>query len=214
MKKLFLLVFLVLMQEGLHAQIINKISVELNIGRYSKVTGLFAQEDYPYEFSFVNGFNIGFNPTKNRQYYLGVRKFNATIESGFGYSFESSEVNGIEFKFGAKIFPKSEKRVFLGYGLELFDEISNQKGGYWVDYPPTYEINHRKNYLGIAPNLTINVKLDRRIIFFADTRYRFGRVHLTQKESTQPGKVLYPETTSWSGIFEPLNSIGVRFNFE
>ncbi|MDP1818010.1 MAG: hypothetical protein Q8K92_26395, partial [Leadbetterella sp.] len=164
MKKILFLLFFAILQEGLNAQIIDKISVELNIGRYSKETGLFLSQDYSNKLSFINGFNIGFNPSEKWSYYLGVRKLNSNIESAGGYTNESSVVNGFEFKMGVKISPGNEKKVFLSYGLELFEEVSNQKGTYWVDYPPDYEINHRKNYLGIAPNLTVNVKLDSRIL--------------------------------------------------
>ena len=139
---------------------------------------------------------------------------NTTIKSGGGFTIESTELSGMELKLGVKFSPRSEKKVFLGYGLELFEEISNQRGTYWVDYHSTYEINHRKNYRGIAPNLTINVKLDSRILIFADTRYRFGRVSLVQKENTQSDKELFPSRTYWLNIFEPLNSIGVRFKFK
>ena len=51
--------------------------------------------------------------------------------------------------------PNSHSRVFLSYGLEISEELATQKGVYWVDYHPTYEINHLKNYFGIAPNLTV-----------------------------------------------------------
>lgn len=214
MKEILFLILFVTIQEGLDAQIINNISVELNIGRYSKETGLFKSEYYSNKFSFINGFNIGFNPSEKWQYYLGVRKLNSTLESGGGYTTESSVINGVELKMGVKISPGNEKKVFLSYGLELFEEVSNQKGTYWVDYPPTYEINHRKNYLGVAPDLTINLKLDRRILIFADTRYRIGRVSLAQNESTQPNKELYPSRNYWLNIFEPLNSVGIRFNFK
>ncbi len=213
MKKTFLFLFLLLLiQEGLNAQIINKISVELNIGRYAKDAGLFKSDAYSNNFSFINGFNIGLNQSKKWQYYLGVRKLDPSIASGTGYTAESSKVNGMELRIGAKFSPGNEKKVFLSYGLELFDELSSQRGIYWVDYPPTYEINHRKNYLGIAPNLTINVKLEPRILLFAETRYRFGRANFHQRESTQPGKELYPPRSFWLAIFEPLNSIGIRFN--
>ncbi|MBK8445012.1 MAG: hypothetical protein IPL35_17140 [Sphingobacteriales bacterium] len=148
MKKILFLLLFVILQVGLKAQIINKISVELNIGRYSKETGVFNSEYYSNDFSLINGFNIGFNPTEKWQYYLGVRKLNSTIESGGGFSFESSQINGLEFKIGAKISPRTDKKVFLSYGMEFFEEISNQKGIYWVDYPPTYEINHKKELLG------------------------------------------------------------------
>lgn len=214
MKNILFLLFFILLQESLNAQIVDKLSIELNIGRYSKETGLFNSGYYSNNLSYINGFNIGFNPIEKWQYYVGVRKLNSTIESGGGYTFESSKKEGFEFKIGAKILPRNENKVFLSYGLELFAEKSNQKGTYWVDYPPTYEINHKMTYFGVAPNLTINVKLANRILIFADTRYRFGRVNLAQKESTHSEKTLYPTRSYWMSIFEPLNSIGVRFNFK
>ena len=215
MKKILFLFFFVLLLKSLNAQISEKISVELNIGRYSKETGLFNSDYYSNKFSYINGFNIGFNPSKKWSYYLGVRKLHSIIESGGGFTFESSIINGVELKMGVKISPRNEKKVFLSYGLELFEEISNQKGTYWIDYyPEGYDINHRKNYFGIAPILTINFKLDSRILIFVDTRYKFGRVNFVQKESTLSNRELYSSNNFWLNIYEPINSIGLRFNFK
>ena len=74
--------------------------------------------------------------------------------------------------------------------------------------------NHKKNYFGIAPILTINLKLADGIFVFADTRYRVGHVNLHQIESTEPDNELYPKKSYWSGIFEPFNAVGLRFRFD
>jgi len=49
MKKILILLFIVFLQESLDAQIFNKISIELNIGRYSKELGIFNSEYYSNE---------------------------------------------------------------------------------------------------------------------------------------------------------------------
>ena len=107
-------------------------------------------------------------------------------------------------------------KCFWSYGLDLFGgEIQSKKEHIGLIMPPTYEINHGNELLRSSSKFDpINVKLANRILIFADTRYRFGRVNLAQKEGTQSDKTLYPTRKYWMGVFEPLNSIGVRFNFK
>lgn len=211
MKKLLYLLLFIFSHEYLDAQIINKLSVELNLGRYSKEPGLFESEYYSPAFSYLNGFNLGYHFSKKWQYYLGARKLHSTLESAGGYTFESVAVKGVELKIGAKYAPGSHKKLFLSYGLEVFDELSSLEGTYSRDYPPDNDVNHRKNYVGIAPNLGINLKLAERIVFFADTRFRFGRVELAQKGSSKSGNELFHNRAYWSNVYEPLNAFGLRF---
>jgi len=211
MKKILLLMITSILYGNLLAQTLNKLSIDLNIGRFSKEIGIFEAEYYSNEFSFINGFNIGYTSSEKWQHFVGVRKLHKNINSGDGFSLESSAINGVEFRVGTKLSPKNDKKVFLSYGLEIFGEFSNHKGTYWLDYPPDYEINHRKNYVGVAPSLTFNVNLADRIVLFTDARFRFGRVKLNQRESTQISKELYKDRAYWLGVFEPVNSIGVKF---
>jgi hypothetical protein len=210
MKKLKILIISLVVSNSISAQIIDNLSIELNIGRYAKTIGLFDSGYYPNEFTYLNGFNISYSQTQKMSYFIGFRRINSTVNSGGGFTLETSVINGMEFRFGARISPKRDRRLFLNYGLEAFGEFSTQKGTYWVDYPPTYEINHRKSYLGIAPSLELNLRIVDRIIFFVETRYRLGMVNLIPIESTQSNKELYPNQKYWLNLFEPLNSVGLR----
>jgi len=211
MKKLIALIILLVVHNGVCAQIVDDLSIELNIGRYAKTVGLFYSDSYQNEFTYYNGFNISYSHTKKLDYFIGFRKVNSTVNSGGIEDLETSVVNGAEFRFGARFSANRDRRFYLIYGLELFGEFSTQTGTYWVDYPPTYEINHRKEYLGIAPSLKLNLRIVDRIIFFAETRYRLGMASLVAIESTQPNKELFPNREYWLNLFEPLNSIGLRF---
>ncbi len=211
MQKLTILIISLVVSNSICAQIIDNFSVELNLGRYAKTTGLFEDGYYPNEFTYINGFNIGYTQTQNLSYFIGFRRVNSTINSGGGFTLETSAVSGMEFRLGAKFTHNRDRRFFLNFGMELFAELANQKGTYWVDYPPTYEINHRKNYLGIAPSIELNLRIVDRIIFFVETRYRFGMVNLTPIENTQPNKELFPNQKYWLNLFDPINSIGLRF---
>ncbi|WP_425422224.1 hypothetical protein [Phaeodactylibacter xiamenensis] len=212
MKKVLIVISLFSLSLNLTtAQIIDNLTLELNLGRFSPETGIFSSGYYPNEFTYINGFNIGYSNSEKWEYYVGVRKINSVINSGDLYSFESSLKNGMEYRLGARVSPKNDKKVFLSYGLELFGEFSNHRGTYWVDYPPTYEINHRRSYIGIAPALTLNIKLVDRVSFFIESRYRYGRVNLMQQESTKRDYELFRSREYWSGTFDLMNSIGVKF---
>ena len=91
--------------------------------------------------------------------------------------------------------------------------FSKLKGTYWVDYPPSYEVNHLKTTIGIAPSLTVNFRLTNRIGLFANTRAKVGRGSLERlvDVSSQPNYVIYPNRLFWSILYEPIHSIGLSF---
>jgi len=95
--------------------------------------------------------------------------------------------------------------------LEAFGEFSSIAGEYWTDVPPQYDVNHKINYFGLAPNLTLNLKVTKKIILFAESRLRIGRIFLTQKQSLFSNRELYPNKQYWLSNFDFLNAMGVRF---
>ena len=211
MKKLKFLIVLLVLNNSINAQIVDNLSIDLNIGRFAKTVGLFDSDSYQNEFTYYNGFNISYSHTKKMNYFIGFRKINSTINSGGVDHIETSVVNGLGFRFGARFSASRDKRFYLNYGLELFGEFSTQAGTYWVDYPPTYEINHQRKYIGIAPNIRLNLRIVDRVIIFFESRYRFGMLNSAAIESTQPNKELLRSHKYWLNLFEPLSSIGVKF---
>ncbi len=212
MKKISTLIITLAVYTSSYSQSADEISIDLNLVRFARTLGLFGVDHYRNEFTYLNGFSISYTPAKNLRYFVGLRRVNTTIDSGDGFTYETADINGLEFRAGVKFSSKRDKRVFLTYGLELFGEFSTLQGTYWVDYPPTYEINHKKNYIGFAPSLEIGIRVIDNIILFAETRYRFGVVDLIQIESTQMDKELFENRSYWLNLYEPLNAIGVRFN--
>lgn len=212
MKRLSILTFLIISATCLSAQVLNQLFVELDIGRYSKPTGLFESSDYPFQFSYLNGFNLGYHHSVSQDYFVGFRKLDDYINFGGGFTREISNNEGLELSLGFNYTPKNKRNFFLSYGIMLFGEFAKLKGTYWVDYPPNYEINHRKTVIGLAPGVTINFSLTDKILLFAKTRVKVGRASVTRIEQTLPGYELYPSRLFWSIIYEPIQSIGVRFN--
>jgi hypothetical protein len=185
-------------------------SLEISIGRFAKTTGLFDPEYYFNSFSYLNGFNVNYRRSERLHYFAGCRKFSARIDNGTGYTVEDNAVDGLELRTGLLFTPRSQRRLHLGYGLELFGESARMRGNYRVDYPPEYEINHRKYFAGIAPSLQLNMRLSKRILLFADTRYRIGRAYRKALDPTQSEKPLFHERNYWMRVWEPLNAVGVR----
>lgn len=210
MKKTLLAIAACLSIHLSYAQTDARWSVELSLGRYAKTTGLFGADRYSNTFAYINGFTIAHRRTERLQYFAGCRKFNARIKNGTGYTVEENAVNGLELRTGLLLTPRAHKRFFLGYGLELFGELSKLQGNYWVDHPPEYEINHRKYFAGLAPSIQLNLRLSKRILLFADTRYRFGRAYRKALDPTQSDKMLFHERNYRMRVWEPLNAVGIR----
>ena len=187
------------------------LSISFNMVRYAKTLGLFEAEYYGKEFKYFSGFDIAYDTEKRFVLFMGVRKVKSTVFFGGGEVAEKSDVNGMELRAGIELVPKRKRRFYLSCSMELFGEIDEQKGDYWVDYPPLYEINHIRNYIGFAPSLKANFRITKRISIYADARYKFGKVKMTGDILTKRGKTLYPDRSFKVNIFEPLNSFGLRF---
>ena len=211
LRKIAVLAILLFAQYGLNAQCLDKLSIELNLGRYAKPTGLFEFGYYSNALTYLNGFDIGYSQSDKLKYYLGFRKINSVTHSGGGYTFETSNVNGVEFRFGANLSYKKEKRFFVNFGLELFGEFETLEGSYVVDYPGHYVIDHQKTYFGFAPSLELNLRIVDCLLLFTEARYRMGIVNLTAVGDAPQYGMLFPNRKYWANLFEPINAIGVRF---
>jgi|GEM_PF-2418501 len=212
MKHIIIVVIAFFLHGHLNAQITDKLSVELNIGRLATEAGILHHGYYPNSISYINGFSVGYNLSDKWQPYLGVRNANSSTISRGGFSGDYSHKTGVEFRLGTKLSPGGHKRVFLSYGLEVFGEFSEHQGTYWTDTEPFYmEINHKKTFIGVAPSLALNVKFTDKIMLFVDTRVRLGKTTSTQIGSTRPSLELYSNGESLNSIFEPVNALGLRF---
>lgn len=212
MKKLFcFLSIFFFLQTDLAAQLSNKLTVDFNVFRRASEIGVVTKiNHYPYVNTIQSGINIGYNASEKWQYYIGVRRLKTEFDGSWLDSSESSNKKGAEITIGARISPNSHKRVYLSYGLEIFEEFSSQEGNYWdiAFIGPSFVINHRTNHFGIAPIATINVKLfEDKIIFFANSRFRLGYVSINHRNNIED----VFSRDYWSIALDPVNAIGLRF---
>ncbi len=213
MKKILLFVVISTFAYDVNAQFLDKLSIDLNIARCSKDVLLLDKDHYSNDMSYITGFNISYNSSEKFRHYLGIRKINTNSKMVFlcGNDYSPHEYvrkKGFELNLGTKFSLRSNKRIFLGYGIEIFGEFSELSGNYSYN-KKYYSVDHRYSYFGIAPSLALNLRIIDRVLFFIDTKYRFGQVSLTKKDKNRPE--LYKDKTHWESIFDPINSIGVRF---
>ncbi len=211
MKKLILVVFIVLLSTSIKAQFSNQLSVDLNFVRYAPTYGV--QNDwYSPEFNFINGFNIGYSPNNNLSYFIGFRRVSSTKDpEGLFEEKEVSEINGMEYRLGVKYAINRNNRFYVTGGIEFFNENTQLKGFYILDYPPVYRIDHKKNYFGVAPSLELNLKITDKIILYAESRYRIGHANLKSIGKSDERYEIFPELNYWQFQFDLLNAIGLKF---
>ncbi|WP_417608665.1 hypothetical protein [Owenweeksia hongkongensis] len=210
----FLLSFVFLINLNTQAQDLKGFSVDLNLIRYSEPYGLYM--DYC-EWSFVPGFTINYSTSNHLTYFAGLRNVNTEVKIGGIDTYEHSTSEGVEIRIGAGISTNNEKRIFISLNLEGYAEVSKLRGTYdsgpqSPGVPNEYELNHWRGYFGIAPSFSINFKLTDRIVFFADTRFRFGKMTFSGTETTSWTNTLYQDHSEWVGLYDPLNNLGFRIN--
>ena len=122
MKKIIAAVITLLMTTVTHAQLIDRLSVELNLGRVARENGIFQNDYYQHKASFITGFTIAHHSSEKWQQYVGVRKLDANHVHGTGFTVEDNRINGFEFRLGTKFSPKSDKRFFLTSTLNAYGQ--------------------------------------------------------------------------------------------
>ena len=194
-----------------YGQFVDRLSLELNLGRYAKTVGLFTEFDYSNDFTTISGVNINYSLSPKFDLFMGVRKFDVNIRGYGGEVYEETRSNGWEFRLGTKFSKGRHKRFFFSYGFELFGRFSKLTGIFDTDTPPfAYEVNHQVQYVGIAPSLGLNVRLLERIHFFADSRLTVGKRWFKARESSIHYRIIYPKRSSIMTVFEPLSAMGIR----
>ncbi len=214
MKKIILFVVILVSSYEINAQFLNKLSIDLNIARYSRENTLYNGDSYPNKMSYITGFNIGYKSSDKFRHYIGIRKIyldDQLYTDCLCGPYELVEKKGIELNIGTKFSFRGNKRIFLGYGLEIFGEFSELLGLYHLPPENALVVDHRYNYIGIAPSLTLNIRIIDRLLFFVGNRYRLGKVYLTKKDSNNYRGNQYQNKTYWESTFDPINSIGIRF---
>ncbi len=195
-----------------YGQFLDKVTARWNAVRFAKSPGLFSTNSLRYDgkVSFLNGFDFGYPVTDKLNAFIGVREAFFKVDYHTGFSSEMTKSKGNEFTAGLTWSPGREKKLFLSYSLSFFGEFTKLEGTHANDYPPQYEINHRKSYMGIAPIVQLNFRLDERFSLFASTRYRLGVVTLNGIESSQPDLTLFPYFRYNMALFEPLSGFGLQ----
>ncbi|MGB0839753.1 MAG: hypothetical protein ACPGXL_06410 [Chitinophagales bacterium] len=203
-------------QANLHAQITNRLQVEMGMARFAKNIGVTDNpEHYDPLVSFTPDVRLNYAFSKKWNSYLGIRPFNIRLDNVGGLGGEDLRVRGAELHLGTRFSPNAHKKVFLSYGVEIFRASGTFQGSYLTDVPPyCYEVNHKKNFLGFAPSLMLNIKLGNKVTLFVETRKRFGTVRITPLESTQADKPLYGQeygtVSYWADVYEPISAMGLR----
>jgi len=208
--KLVLILFAIVLSGKGYSQLAEKLYVELNVMKYAKNLGLFTSEYYKNEFSYLNGFNIGYEFLPKLNFSLGVRNFTTTVNLNGGFSGETTNINGMEFNMGCE-YASSEKKLYLSYKVDFFGEFSKLKGTFWNDYPPTYEINNYRNFYGLAPKIKVNFRLIDKVNIVLSSGFRLGYVKMIGIELTNPQMELYHNQKYWLYYFVPLNALSIKF---
>lgn len=213
MKNLAIIAFLFLAISNLTAQFNKRFAIEANLARYSKTIGIFDQSRYMNSFNFHNGANVVYEQSKNINYIFGAIfiKQRFSENQGITDATEFSEAKGIDLRLGVRYNLLKHKRIYPTIGLELFGELTNHLGILVEDPFMLFRIDHKSRYLGIAPSLSISIRVIENIDIFIESRYKVGRLLFEQKLETVSGNPLVENIYKNIHIIDPLNGIGVRF---
>ncbi len=211
MKRVIFAIFLCSFSIIAPAQFINRFSIDLNLFRFSKETGITSASEYDYSLSYINGLALNYDISEKWRGRLGFRKFGYSVFCGGLYTFEDLKNEGLEISTGAQYKIDLLPRLSMYGGLEFFVESSVLDGLYHTDVPPfTYDIHHHKKFIGGGPSVSIQFRLTEHIFFFADTRVRFGNVVLDPISRKRWDKPLFYSYHFEEEYYEPISAMGLR----
>lgn len=156
------------------AQQNSKFFLETNIARYAMQTGLFEPGNYPVNWQFLNSIRLGYTIKSKAHLNAGIRILPGKVSSLGGYDLEEADNKGLELNLGYEQKLISIKKLSLLGELGLFYERSIMTGIYWVDYPPTYEINHKRYFVGQSSELKLSYKITSSLTALVSSRLRYG----------------------------------------
>ena len=194
----------------------NKFSIGINLFRYAPASG-----GYYYltnglsEMSCINGLDFTFQQNARIGYFVSLRNVNSHIdEPGIDW-FNKYNTKGIEVYLGPTISTRELNRFKFLFSIGVFGEFTNVNG--YVDkgdFTGIYEVNHSKNYYGVAPGLEVNFRVSGRISIFAKTRFRAGKVYYQSINSSSPFPTPLLEDITYNCYpYDPLSGFGVRVFF-
>lgn len=206
MKQFQILMFLVL-TSSVFAQTSENRSryfIEMNLGRYTKVPGLFDRNSYENQIDFLNGFKVGIIKDEKTKMYVSLMKFNGAQNKFYFLVYEFYSIKGYQVGLGLtkRLFQKNRFSAHLG-GEILFQMIG-YNGYYGNDLYPIRSLNNSRTFEpGISSVLDFNYKVGERISITANTR--LGVYYRINNSDTY--RINYVNV-----LFDPINSLGIKIH--
>lgn len=194
----------------LHAQLLEKISLETNLLRFSKEPASRSFYSSPHSWSFVNGLRLNFKASPSFSFNLGVRNVSHRVEFSNLFIYEKFVSKGGELEFGVEKKWPMGKLLTLHLEAGSFYERAIHQGIYQSDVPPTYEINHELYYTGFFSSIKMGIKLRPQIKLLLGSRFRTGYFEFSGLRQTLFQHTLLWNREEWRSVLESLSSFGLR----
>lgn len=216
--QLSILFLLMLMSSNLQAQIKERLSLTVNLARITPTPGIFRTyyspliPNYRQKAYFLNGFELGYKLTNNREVFAGIKRVNMLNSPITYFTMEDIQVNGLELHSGLKFSSDKTKKVYISFVGEFFLENARYEGFFGSDGPPfRSEINHMRIFVGLAPGLELTIRIKKNMLIAVGSRIRAGAVLFRALSQAQSDEVFFPSSAYFNYTYEPLNILGIKF---
>ncbi len=178
--------------------------IEMSLGRYTKVPGLFDRNSYENKIDFLNGFKVGIIKDEKTKMYVSLMKYSGAQNKFYITAYEFYSITGYQVGLGLtkRLFQK--KRFSAHLGGEILFQMIGYDGNYGDDIRPIISLNNARTFEpGIASVLDFNYKIGGRVSITANTRlgvyYR-----INHSDSYRRNYV--------NLLFDPINNLGIRIH--
>jgi hypothetical protein len=178
--------------------------IEMNLGRYTKVPGLFDRNSYENQIDFLNGFKVGIIKDEKTKMYVSLTKFYGAQNKFYFLAYEFYSIKGYQLGLGLtkRLFQKN--RFSAHFGGEILFQMIGYDGNYGDDLTPIISLNNSRTFEpGIASVLDFNYKVGERVSITANTR--LGVYYRINNSDTY--RINYVNV-----LFDPINSLGIKIH--
>ena len=174
-----------------------KIDLEINVFRLGSEAGPKFADHFYLSYQLIPDISTGITINEKHRIFLKFRRLPSEIESAtFGYK-EQMSVRGADFSAGYEHTIAMSKHFSFLPTLGIFYDYARLRGTVSTDHPYDVEINNKRHFYGIYPELKFGIKLNKKMKIIVGNKARIGYMN---SESIEPTKHDFSPYGSYHGF--------------
>lgn len=212
MKRILLLLLLLSENNFLSAQKPG-IDVELNSFRWGGEVGPIGFDYFYFNSQLLPDISVGITFKDKHRTFVKGRRLPSEIKSSTGFGGEVISLKGIDLSMGYERIVFMNKRFTFLPALSLFYDYARLNGYAFADHPYNVEINNKRHFYGIAPEMKFGFALTKKLQIIVGHKARLGYINSISLPPTRPRFSEFGGDKGFYATVDFLSSVALRYRF-